>query len=65
MKKIFNNDWEELLRPEMDKEYYQDLRSFLINEYQTKIIYPDMNNIFTALKLTSYKDTKEIGRAHV
>ena len=60
MKKIFNNDWEELLRPEMDKEYYQDLRSFLINEYQTKIIYPDMNNIFTALKLTSYKDTKVV-----
>ncbi|NLN14819.1 MAG: uracil-DNA glycosylase, partial [Tissierellia bacterium] len=41
MKKIFNNDWEELLRPEMEKDYYQNLRQFLIQEYKTKTIYPD------------------------
>lgn len=58
MEKIFDNDWEELLRPEMDKEYYQELRSFLIKEYKTKTIYPDMYSIFNALHYTSYKDTK-------
>lgn len=60
LKKIFNNDWEELLRPEMNKEYYQNLRSFLINEYRTKTIYPDMYDLFSALHYTSYEDTKVV-----
>ncbi|NLN15519.1 MAG: uracil-DNA glycosylase [Tissierellia bacterium] len=60
MKKIFNNDWEELLRPEMEKDYYQNLRQFLIQEYKTKTIYPDMYDIFNALHYTSYRDTKVV-----
>lgn len=52
------NDWDELLKPEFEKEYYQKLRSFLVNEYKTQTIYPNMNDIFSALKLSSYKDTK-------
>lgn len=60
MKKIFDNDWEEILRPEMEKEYYQKLRGFLVNEYKTKTIYPDMFSIFNALHYTSYKDTKVV-----
>ena len=60
MKKIFDNDWEELLRPEMEKEYYQNLRKFLINEYKTKTIYPDMFSLFNALHYTSYRDTKVV-----
>lgn len=60
MKKIFENDWEVLLRTEMEKEYYQKLRGFLINEYKTKIIYPDMFSIFNALHYTSYRDTKVV-----
>ncbi|NLY46997.1 MAG: uracil-DNA glycosylase [Tissierella sp.] len=60
MKQIFNNDWESLLTPEMNKEYYQRLRSFLINEYKTKTIYPDMNHIFNALHFTAYKNTKVV-----
>ncbi|WMM25001.1 uracil-DNA glycosylase [Tissierella sp. MB52-C2] len=60
MKKIFNNDWQELLGSEMEKEYYQKLRGFLIEEYNTRTIYPHMNDIFSALHLTSYKDTKVV-----
>ncbi len=52
------NDWDELLRPETEKEYYKNLRKFLVNEYKTHKIHPDMNDIFSALKLSSYKDTK-------
>ena len=36
------------------------MRKFLINEYKTKIIYPKPEEIFTAFKLTSYKDCKII-----
>ncbi|GAA0121462.1 MAG: uracil-DNA glycosylase [Clostridium argentinense] len=55
---VLNNDWDELLKDEFEKEYYKKLRNFLIKEYQTKTIYPDKYDIFNALKLTSYKDTK-------
>ena len=53
-----NNDWDELLKDEFQKEYYQNLREFLKQEYSSKVIYPNMYNIFEALKHTSFKDTK-------
>lgn len=53
-----NNDWDELLKDEFNKEYYLKLRDFLKAEYSTKTIFPNMYNIFDALKHTSYKDTK-------
>ena len=53
-----NNDWDVLLADEFKKEYYLNLRQFLKQEYSTKTIYPDMYDIFNALKLTSFCDTK-------
>ena len=55
-----NNDWDDLLINEFKKEYYLKIREFLKNEYKTQIIYPDMYDIFNALKATSYKDTKVV-----
>ena len=60
VKKILDNDWQDLLQEEFEKEYYQNLRKFLISEYKNKTIYPHMNNIFNALKFTSYKDVKVV-----
>lgn len=60
MKKIFKNDWQDLLEEELQKDYYQDLRKFLIGEYRTKKIFPDMYDIFNALHYTSYSDTKVV-----
>ena len=34
------NDWDELLKEEFEKDYYLNLRSFLVNEYKYKHIYP-------------------------
>ena len=48
------NDWDELLAPEFGKPYYKELRRFLKSEYSTRRIYPDMNNIFNALRYTPY-----------
>ena len=53
-----NNDWDDLLSDEFKKEYYLNLREFLKEEYSKKIIYPNPNDIFNALKYTSYKNTK-------
>ena len=54
------NDWDNLLKDEFEKEYYLKIREFLKKEYSTKTIFPDMYDIFNALKYTSYKDTKAV-----
>lgn len=54
------NDWDELLKNEFEKEYYTDLRNFLISEYRSHKIYPPMADIFNALKYSSYEDTKVV-----
>ena len=56
----FNNDWDEILADEWTKPYYLKLREFLKSEYAAKTVYPDMNDIFNALKLTSFEDTKVV-----
>ena len=53
------NDWDEILADEWSKPYYQKLRQFLKAEYSTQRIYPHMNDIFNALKYTSFENTKE------
>ena len=54
------NDWDERLNGEFDKPYYQQLRQFLIEEYRHHVVYPDMHDIFNALKYTSFSDTKVV-----
>lgn len=54
------NDWDALLADEFKKDYYQQLRGFLITEYNTRNIFPDMNDIFNALKYTAYRDVKAV-----
>ncbi|MBR7133086.1 MAG: uracil-DNA glycosylase [Clostridia bacterium] len=54
------NDWDQILADEWAKPYYKRLRSFLKTEYSTQRIYPDMHDIFNALKYTSFKDTKVV-----
>ncbi len=56
----FDNDWDKVLEGEFEKEYYQRLRQFLINEYRTQTIYPDMYDIFNAMKLTPYSKVKAV-----
>jgi uracil-DNA glycosylase len=60
MAKILKNDWQDLLQKEFKKDYYLKLRKFLIQEYRTKTIYPDMYDIFNALHYTAYKDVKVV-----
>ena len=70
----FGNDWNGILADEFKKEYYLKLRAFLKDEYSTHTVFPDMHKIFSALKTTSYHDTKvviigqdpyhEVGQAH-
>ena len=54
------NDWDELLKGEFDKEYYQKLRKFLASEYRSRTIYPSMYDIFNALKYTPYHEVRAV-----
>ena len=54
------NDWDTILDGEFEKDYYQRLRTFLIKEYKTQTVYPNMYDIFNALKFTSYKEVKAV-----
>lgn len=54
------NDWNDLLKEEFSKNYYLQLREFLKTEYSTRVIYPNMYDIFNALHFTAYKDVKVV-----
>lgn len=57
---VFENDWGNYLAEEFGQSYYAQLRAKLIEEYKTYTVYPDMHDIFNALHLTSYEDTKVV-----
>jgi uracil-DNA glycosylase len=54
------NDWDGLLASEWEKPYYKELRRFLKAEYGSRTIYPDMHDIFNALRYTAYNDVKAV-----
>ena len=57
---LLNNDWDTLLSDEFNSDYYLELREFLKTEYFSRRIYPPMNDIFNALRYTSYKNTRVV-----
>ncbi len=56
------NTWDSLLGDEFEKEYYLRLRAFLKSEYANPAfpVYPDMHDIFNALKITDYHAVKAV-----
>ena len=58
--KPLGNTWDELLAQEFASEYYIALRAFLKEEYKSRTIYPNMFDIFSALKLTDYPKVRAV-----
>jgi uracil-DNA glycosylase len=54
------NDWEDLLKEEFEKPYYLKLLNTLQEEYRSEVVYPSLNNLFAALQVTSYANTKVV-----
>ena len=57
---MIGNDWDNVLKIIETSSGFKKFLSIVNNEYNTKTIYPKKENIFNALKLTSYKDTKVV-----
>ncbi|MBR2951527.1 MAG: uracil-DNA glycosylase [Clostridia bacterium] len=54
------NDWDSILADEFQKDYYLQLRKFLKMEYSTRRIFPDMYDIFNALRYTAPESVKVV-----
>lgn len=57
---MIGNNWDNLLKEEYEKEYFQNLQKFIINEYKVKTVYPKMSEIFKAFMETSYDNVKVV-----
>ncbi len=60
MKQLIDNDWWPVLRPEFESPEYQQLHDFLVQEYSTKTVYPEMHHIFTAFEWTPFSKVKVV-----
>lgn len=54
------NSWDDLLAEEFKSGYYLRLREILKREYAAGTVYPDMYDIFNALKYTPYEDVRAV-----
>ena len=49
-------DWKAPLAPLFADERYQQIRAFLKSEYSSRVIYPDMHDIFNCFRFTPYEN---------
>ena len=54
------NDWQQPLEVEFKKPYYKDLYKKVLEEYRSRQIFPNPDDIFNALHLTPLKDVKVV-----
>lgn len=53
-------DWNPLLRDEFSRDYWSALQAFVADERRTHEVYPPHDDVFNALHLTSYADTRVV-----
>lgn len=53
-------DWKERLSEELLKPYWQELTSFVKEEYESGAVYPQQENIFKAFELTPFNGVKVV-----
>ena len=57
---MINKKWDIVLKDEFKKEYFKNLGIYVKNEYKTKMVFPDYENIFNALRFTDYDEVKVV-----
>ena len=53
-------DWNERLAPLFSDEKYLQIRRFLIDEYRSHVVYPDMYDLYNCFKYTPFKDLRVV-----
>lgn len=57
---MIGNSWDNVLKDEFQKEYFENLINFIKEEYKTKTIYPKQNEVFNAFRYTDFADVKVV-----
>lgn len=57
---MIGNDWDQKLKLIWESEGFKKFYQVVEQEYANKTIFPPKDNIFEALKLTSYEDTRVV-----
>lgn len=57
---LISEKWDNILKAEIEKDYFQNLLCQLETEYQNNIVYPEKNEIFNAFLLTNYDNLKVV-----
>ncbi len=50
-------DWQDVLAPTFEKDYFPKLMDFVAHEYANETIYPPIENLYQAFYLTPYAET--------
>lgn len=56
----FENDWNEVLKPVIQSDYFKNLMNELDKEREDYDVYPSKKDMFRAFNLTPYKDVKVV-----
>lgn len=57
---MIGNKWDNLLKEEVNKEYFKTLINYINEEYKEKTIYPKKTEVFNAFKYTDYDNVKVV-----
>ncbi|MBF0781019.1 MULTISPECIES: uracil-DNA glycosylase [unclassified Granulicatella] len=52
--------WHDVLAQEKEKEYFKQVRAFVAQRRQQSVVFPAVDHVFAALKLTEYDDVKVV-----
>ncbi|MCD8293956.1 MAG: uracil-DNA glycosylase [Clostridia bacterium] len=58
--KPLGGGWDELLAPLFQDERYTKIHNFLLEEYRTKVIYPNAYDLYNCFRYTPVKDLKVV-----
>ena len=57
---MIGNTWDNLLKEEVNKDYFKTLINYINEEYKEKTIYPKKTEVFNAFKYTDYTNVKVV-----
>ncbi len=55
-----NNSWDNILKDEIEKPYFENIRQSLLQEYKKYTIYPPKDKILAAFEYTPYEKVKVV-----
>lgn len=57
---MINKKWDEILKNDFKADYFRKLGTFVKQEYEHKMVFPEYRYIFNALRLTDYDEVKVV-----